>query len=43
MPSHDHEVFAGDAGFVEIEVGARQKEPYGIALQNAACLEPHVE
>ncbi len=35
--------FAGDAGFVEIAVGPRQAEPYGIALQNAARLEPHVE
>jgi hypothetical protein len=34
--------FAGDAGFVEIAVGARQKEPYGMAIQNAARLEPHV-
>ena len=34
---------AGDAGFVEIAVGPRQKEPYGMALQNAARLEPHVE
>ena len=35
--------FAGDAGFVEIAVGPRQTEPYGIALQNAARLEPHVD
>jgi hypothetical protein len=35
--------FAGDAGFVEIADGPRQKEPYGMALQNAARLEPHVE
>ncbi|MBI2740866.1 MAG: hypothetical protein HYX38_30570 [Rhodospirillales bacterium] len=35
--------FAGDAGFVEIAEGPRQKEPYGMALQNAARLEPHVE
>lgn len=34
--------FAGDAGFVEIAVGARQSEPYGMAIQNAARLEPHV-
>jgi hypothetical protein len=34
--------FAGDAGFVEIAVGARQREPYGMAIQNAARLEPHV-
>ena len=34
---------AGDAGFVEIAAGARQKEPYGMALQNSARLEPHVE
>ena len=33
---------AGDAGFVEIAVGARQSEPYGVAIQNAARLEPHV-
>jgi hypothetical protein len=33
---------AGDAGFVEIAAGARQKEPYGMALQNSARLEPHV-
>ncbi|HJQ55666.1 MAG TPA: hypothetical protein VJ890_02090 [Vineibacter sp.] len=35
--------FAGDAGFVEIADGPRQKEPYGMALQNASRLEPHVE
>jgi class 3 adenylate cyclase len=35
--------FAGDAGVVEIADGPRQKEPYGMALQNAARLEPHVE
>jgi class 3 adenylate cyclase len=35
--------FAGDAGFVEIADGPRQREPYGMALQNAARLEPHVE
>src|SRR5262245_24796714 len=35
--------FAGDAGFVEIVAGPRQNEPYGLALQNAARLEPHVE
>lgn len=35
--------FAGDAGFVEIADGPRQKEPYGMALQNSARLEPHVE
>jgi class 3 adenylate cyclase len=35
--------FAGDAGFIEIAVGPRQTEPYGIALQNTARLEPHVE
>ena len=34
---------AGDAGFVEIAAEARQKEPYGMALQNSARLEPHVE
>jgi len=34
---------AGDAGFVEIAVGPRQKEPYGLAIKNAARLEPHVE
>lgn len=35
--------FGGDAGFVEIAEGPRQREPYGMALQNAARLEPHVE
>ena len=35
--------FAGDAGFVEIADGPRHKEPYGMALQNSARLEPHVE
>jgi hypothetical protein len=34
--------FAGDAGFVEIAAGAKQKEAYGMAIQNAARLEPHV-
>jgi class 3 adenylate cyclase len=34
--------FAGDAGFVEISVGTKQNEPYGMAIQNAARLEPHV-
>ena len=34
--------FAGDAGFIEIADGERQKEPYGMAIQNAARLEPHV-
>ncbi|HYX03964.1 MAG TPA: hypothetical protein VE963_17860, partial [Reyranella sp.] len=35
--------FAGDAGFVEIADGPRGREPYGMALQNSARLEPHVE
>jgi len=35
--------FAGDAGFVEIASGPQRKEPYGMALQNSARLEPHVE
>jgi hypothetical protein len=34
--------FAGDAGVVEIAVGTKQKELYGMAVQNAARLEPHV-
>jgi class 3 adenylate cyclase len=34
--------FAGDAGFVDIAGDTHEKQLYGMAIQNAARLEPHV-